>query len=186
MFKCEKHVHCSLLPQIFPKCALWICCIRKTVNHHYYHHTLLCLWENVWWKQIKSGTLGMSFSSTKHTRSFCLSVHNFLAQNKITIIPHIFTHQTQHCVTYFFSQNPRWHKEKENKWDHHDCSKIMQCTWWVSNNALHKMVQMVVWTLGQPNKVPRRTLKGKTLIGRQVLLSWRNTFSPENIWVQHI
>jgi hypothetical protein len=62
----------------------------------------------------------------------------------------------------------------------------MGCTWWVSNNALHKMVQMVVWLLSQLNKVPRRTLKGKTLIGGQVLLLWRNTFSPENIWVHHI
>jgi len=110
MFKCEKHVHCSPLPHIFPKYALRICCIRKTVNHHHhYHHTLPCLWENVWWTQIESGMLGTSFSSTKHTCSFCLSVQNFLAQNKMTIIPHIFTHQTQHCVTYLFSQNPRWH-----------------------------------------------------------------------------
>jgi len=78
-------------------------------------------------------------------------------------------------------------KEKENKWDHHDCSKIIGYTWWDSNSALHKMVQMVVWSLVQPNKVPSRTVKGETLIGRQVLLLlWGNTFSPQNIWVHHI
>ena len=115
-----------------------------------------------------------------------LSVHEFWLKTKWpsfhTSLP------TRHSTVWLisFPRTQDGSKEKENKWDHHDYSKIIGCTWWISNNALHNMVQMVVWSLGQLNKVPRGILEGKILIGRQVLLLWRNTFSPENIWVHHI
>lgn len=56
-----------------------------------------------------------------------------------------------------------WLKGNELQSYQHDSSKIMGHTWWVSHNALHKILGMVVWSLGSLCKDKRGWLRGDNI-----------------------
>ena len=80
--------------------------------------------------------------------------HEVLSKSKMTVIPHPPSLLTRFSAMWLLSF-PKTHdgiKGKKIYWYHHCWSETAGCTCQVSNNAIHKMLQMVMY------KVHRRWL----------------------------
>ena len=76
---------------------------------------------------------------------------------------------------------------EEMLWYYHDLRKITGCICLVSNNALHKMLQVNDTVAGFNVWIPKEAIwKVKSLTRMYSLLWGRNKFILENIWLQNI
>ena len=133
LFNAWRIVWCELVPQ-------W-----QNVNQHYHTDTL--------WRLRGRVVIGYC-SITIHLLIVLCLFMNFWLETKCHFMCTFLPRFSACDSPSPFWENKRWCKKEGNK--------IAECTYWISNSALHRIFQMVVVRLlSSLQEVPRRLLYGR-------------------------